>query len=312
MAQPSDFSRTNLDFKAHQAPPTGILGFSFTHRYLHNRIGVVLTDNAQNQYYGNISSRFTVSPVNQRLSDAVYPTDVSNFKGYTQQFNNGLVAHIDYIFNERNKVNVDNFFVYSYLAQARFAVDTTLVGTGRTTPGTGQVFLNNRSLTQPQHIENLKVSGQHRLSSHLLLDWAGVLSQAAKRQPDQANITTDFLIHPDFTQTATYFDGISRQWQRNKDRDYTGIANLVYRTKMGAKATWKSKLGGLYRTKHRTNNEDDYQLNPPTTNSNGARPRENRSGQISMTPSGAYSTPPAQMYTTRITIPPTRSSLRNT
>jgi outer membrane receptor for Fe3+-dicitrate len=146
-AQPGDFSRSNLDFQPKQAPPTGTLGFSYTQRFLKDKIGVVLADNVQNQYYGNISSRFTVTP-GGLSQDSLQATAVSNFKGYTQQLNNGLTAHIDYVFNERNKVNVDNFYVYSYQAQSRLSNDTTLLGTGRTGPGTGQIFLNSRSYTQ--------------------------------------------------------------------------------------------------------------------------------------------------------------------
>ncbi|MDP9042999.1 MAG: TonB-dependent receptor, partial [Bacteroidota bacterium] len=81
-AQPGDFSRSNLDFQARQAPPTGILGFSYTHRFLHDKIGIVIADNVQNQYYGNISSRFTVSPGGSN-SDSLNATSVSNYKGYT-------------------------------------------------------------------------------------------------------------------------------------------------------------------------------------------------------------------------------------
>jgi len=266
-AQPNDFSRSNLDFQSQQAPPTLILGFAYTQRFLHNKFGLVLADNAQNQYYGNISSRYTVSPGGSN-SDSLEATDVSNYKGYTQQFNNGLVAHIDYVFNDNNKVNLDNFYIYSYLAQSKLAQDTTLLGTGRVGPGTGQVFNNDQSFTQHLYIENLKLSGQHTLSPDFQLDWAGVYSIAGKKVPDLATLTTDFLIHPDFSQTATYFDGITRQWMQNQDKDNTGIINLRFQKKLN-NGILELKGGGLYRSKTRYNTEDDYTLKPPTTNSSG-------------------------------------------
>jgi TonB-dependent receptor len=266
-AQPNDFSRSNLDFQPQQAPPTGILGFSYTHRFLHNKIGLVLADNVQNQYYGNISSRFTVSPGGAN-SDSLEATDVSNYKGYTQQLNNGLVAHIDYLFNDRNRINIDNFFIYSYLAQSKLSQDTTLFGTGRTGPGTGQVFNNDQSFVQHEYIENLKLSGQHVLSPNFQIDWAEVYSTAGRKVPDLATLTTDFLINPDFSQTATYFDGITRQWLHNEDKDYTGLLNLKYHKKMSG-GVLELKAGGLYRTKSRFNSEDDYDLKPPTTNGSG-------------------------------------------
>ena len=266
-AQPGDFSRSNLDFQPQQAPPTGTLGFSYTRRFLHNKIGFVLADNVQNQYYGNISTRYTVTPTSI-TSDSLRYLDETDFKGYTQQLNNGLVAHLDYVFNEHNKVNIDNFYIYSYLAQARLSEDTTLLGTGRVGPGTGQIFPNDESFTQHQHIENLKVSGRHILSPKFSLDWAGMISEAGRRVPDLAAIETDYRIQANYTRTATYFDQITRSWLRNDDKDYTGLLNLDYHRNLGG-GYLQLKAGGLYRQKTRYNNEDDYSLKPPSTNSGG-------------------------------------------
>jgi outer membrane receptor protein involved in Fe transport len=268
-AQASDFSKSNLDFQPRQAPPSGTLGFSYTQRFMHNKIGIVLADNVQNQYYGNISSRYTVSPGNAN-TDTLQPTVVTNFKGYTQQLNNGLVGHIDYVFNEKNKVNVDNFYIYSYLAQARLSNDTTLVGTGRVGPGTGQIFVNSQSLTQYQYVENLKVSGRHQLVPNFAFDWAGVLSEAGRRLPDMANVETDLRILPDFSKTATYFDRVTHSWQRNDDRSYSGLFNLDYHKNLNGKDL-QVKAGSLYRYQKRYNNQDDYDL-PSIQDSNGIKP----------------------------------------
>jgi hypothetical protein len=266
-AQPWDFTRSNLDFKPRQSSPSGTLGFSYSQRFMHNKIGIVLADNMQNQYYGNISSRFTVSPTSYN-SDTLGYLDDTNFKGYTQQLNNGMVAHIDYVFNEKNKVNIDNFYIYSLLAQARLSEDTTLLGTGRVGPGTGQIFDVNQTYTQHQHIENLKVSGQHSLSPNLNLDWAAVMSEAGRRVPDLAAVETDYRIQADYSRTGTFFDGITRQWLKNDDKDYTGLLNLNYHKKINGNDL-EFKAGGLYRSKSRFNNEDDYVLRPPSNNGNG-------------------------------------------
>ncbi len=266
-AQPGDFSRSNLDFQPQKAPPTGTLGLSYTHRFLHDKLGFILADNVQNQYYGNISTRYTVTP-SSITSDSLRYLDETDFQGYTQQLNNGLVAHLDYVFNEHNKVNIDNFYIYSYLAQARLSEDTTLLGTGRVGPGTGQIFDNNQSFTQHQHIENLKLSGRHILSPKLSVDWAGMISEAGRKVPDLASIETDYRIQANYSRTATYFDQISRSWLRNDDKDYTGLLNLDYHRSLGS-GYLQLKVGSLYRTKTRYNNEDDYTLKPPSTNSGG-------------------------------------------
>jgi TonB-dependent receptor len=267
----SDFPRSNLDFQPRQAPPTGTFGFSYTRRFMHDKIGVVLADNVQNQYYGNISSRANTTnvqdPTTLQTTDALRYLDLTNYRGYTQQLNNGLVAHIDYAFSDRNRLSIDNFYIYSYLAQSRLSEDTTLLGTGRVGPGTGQVFPSDQSAVQRQHVENLKVAGQHVLVSKdnsrglqtLSLDWAGVLSDAARHVPDLSSLGLDYLIKPDYTRTVTHFDGVSQDWLNNDDKDYSGLVNLDYHKKSKGQDL-QLKAGGLYRTKTRYNNEDDYVL----------------------------------------------------
>src|SRR5579863_2650247 len=268
VVQPGDFSRSNLDFKSEQAPPTVLAGFSFTHRWLKDKLGFVLADNIQNQYYGNISYQAGTTPGND-TTGKLQRTDANNFQQYTQQLNNGLVVHLDYVFNEKNKVNIDDFYLYSYLAQSRFNVDTTLIGTGRVGPGTGQVHLDAVSQTQRTYVDNLRVSGEHYLLPTLKLDWAAIESQAGNRQPDIANISTDFLINGNLTQTATYFDGISRVWQKNSDQEYSGVLNLDYKNKAASGNEVELKAGGLYRYSSRDNTQDEYNLVSPSTNSSG-------------------------------------------
>jgi hypothetical protein len=94
VAQPDDFSRTNLDFNEAKALPTGVLGISFGKRTLHNKLGFLIADNLQNQYYG------TNSQYNQAVPDIYQnmPTisDVAIRRISTQQLNNGLTFHFDY------------------------------------------------------------------------------------------------------------------------------------------------------------------------------------------------------------------------
>ncbi len=136
-AQPDDFSRTNLDFKETTSLPTGVLGFTYGKRFLKNKLGFLIADNFQNQYYG------TNSIYNQAVPDIYLnqPTisDVAVRSISTQQLNNGLTFHLDYNINDRNKIILTNVFLYSYLAQAREIIDTAIKGGngGRTVPGTG-------------------------------------------------------------------------------------------------------------------------------------------------------------------------------
>ena len=279
VAQPNDFSRSNLSFSDATAMPNGIFGVTYGKRYLNNKFGVLVAYNFQNQYYG------TNSIYNQAVPD-IYKnqpsiSDVANRTISTRQMNNGFTAHLDYNINERNKITATSLYVNSYLAQAREEIDTALKGGsgGRTVPGSGPVSKDYTSLTNREYIENLKIEGKHILSKYLLVDWAGVLSTAAKKSPDRANLSIDKKIdtvhasdasgHYNFVSTPYYFDDITRIWQRNNDKDLNFLANLTYRKKI-KHAVLELKTGGLYRHKTRYNLQNEYDLKP-SANSNGVK-----------------------------------------
>jgi len=270
VAQPADFSRSNLDFQPKTALPSTVVGVTYGRRFFGGRLGIIVADNFQNQYYGTDSQ---VNPVVPNPQDGFKPgiTDVSNLTYSNQQLNNGLSLHADFKIDDHNKILLNNVFLYSYLAQARLSIDTSIVGGngGRNGPGTGSIFNDNRSLTQKELLENLKLEGKHILSPHFLFDWAGVLSTSTKKVPDAADISIDHKINADFTSTPYYFDGITRTWQHNNDKDYDGLANLTYKGKIGS-TNIELKAGGLYRHKDRYNAQDEYELRP-TAAANGIK-----------------------------------------
>lgn len=280
VSQPTDFSRSNLDFNEASALPNGTFGITYGKRFLNKKLGALIAYNFQNQYYG------TNSIYNQAVPD-IYknqPTisDVAVRSVATQQMNNGLTAHFDYNFNDRNKIALTNLYINSYLAQAREIIDTALIGGsgGRTVPGSGPVSKDYTSITNHEFIENLKLEGKHILSTHWLLDWAGVLSIAAKKSPDRANISIDKKIDTVHTtnningpynlvSTPYYFDNITRIWQRNNDKDYNFLTNLTYKGKI-KHASLELKTGLLYRHKTRFNLQNEYDLKP-AAGSNGVK-----------------------------------------
>jgi TonB-dependent receptor len=279
LAQPSDFSRSNLDFKPQQPPPTVVAGITYGQRFLNNKLGILVAENFQNQYYGSNSVFNSAAP----NSKGPILSDYANRYFSTQQLNNGLVIHGDYTFNDHNKIVLTNVFLYSYLAQSRTIIDTALIGGngGRTVAGTGPVSTDYTSLTNKQLIENVKLEGHHILSPHFLFDWAGVFSQAGKQTPDRADISvnkkidtvhTNGDIHGpyEFSSTPDYFDQISRVWQHNNDQDLDAILNLTYKTRFSNGLFLQLKTGGLYRHKTRYNQQNSYVLKP-TTGANGVK-----------------------------------------
>jgi len=270
-AKPEDFSRSNLKFQKKQALPTSLLSFTYGKRFLKNKLGVIVSESYQNQYYGTNSQFNIVGPDN---SNNFKPgiTDVANRTYSTQQLNNGLSLHADYNINDKNKIIVNNVFIYSYLAQSRLSIDTSITGGngGRIGAGTGSVFNDNRSFMQKQYVENLKVEGQHILSKHFYFNWAGVYSDATSISPDRADISIDHKINADFSSTPFFFDNISRIWQKNNDKDLSGSGSLSYKSALGNKNSIELKAGGLYRHSTRYNQQDQYTLRP-IANTNGVK-----------------------------------------
>lgn len=274
-AHPGNFSRANLDFVKKNAPLTSLLGFTYGHRYFKNKLGFIISDSYQNQYYGT-NSQFNIAQLDTRPGKGYQPviSDVANRTYSTQQLNNGLSGHIDYRFNDKNKIGLDNVFLYTYIAQSRLSIDTSIIGGngGRVGPGTGSVFNDNRSGIQQQSVENLKLHGTHVLSSHLLFDWAGVYSNAIQKSPDRAQVSTNKLINPDFTSTPDYLYTVSRIWQKSGNKDVSVLANLAYKTGLGKGSSIEIKAGGLYRHSTRHNIQNEYTLRPTPTATGGKSP----------------------------------------
>ncbi|PTQ97853.1 TonB-dependent receptor [Mucilaginibacter yixingensis] len=273
LATPGYFSRANLDFTQKNAPPTALLGFTYGRRFFNNKLGFIVGDSYQNQFYGD-NSQFNNAQVDTRPGKGFQPviSDVANRTYSTQQLNNGLSAHLDYKFDNANKISLDNVFLYTRTAQSRLSIDTSILGGngGRVGPGTGTVFNDNRSTIQNEYVENLKLSGKHLLTQHFMFDWAGVYSNATQVAPDRADITYNHLVNPDFSSTPNYFDNVSRIWQKNGNKDLSAMGNLGYKTGLGDDNSLELKVGGLYRHSTRYNTQNEYSLRPTAT-ANGVK-----------------------------------------
>jgi TonB-dependent receptor len=277
IAQPNDFSRSNLDFTEVQPGPNVVAGITYGNRLFKQKLGLMVAESFQNQYYGS-NSVFNQAAPDVHANGAPTLSDYANRYFSTKQLNNGLTIHLDYSFNERNKISLTSITLYSDLAQARLVIDTSILGGngGRTVPGTGPVSTDYTSLTSQQFLQNIKLDGRHILSKHFLFDWIAAYSYAQKRTPDLADLSLNKKIDTvhttsdahgpyTFVTTPDYFDAITRIWQHNQDQDISGMANLSYRSTIGMDKSLEIKAGGLYRHKIRFNIQDEYDLKPTTT-----------------------------------------------
>jgi outer membrane receptor protein involved in Fe transport len=271
VAQPGDFTRSNLDFKNITAPPTETFSFSYGERLLNKKLGLIIADSYQNLYFGSNTegddgNADPNDPDHRPRINDIYTRSISS-----HQILNNFIAHLDYSFNDKNKIVLDNVLLYSRIEEASFNTDTSITGGngGRTVPGSGPVNFINQSTTSNQLIENLKITGNHVLSKHFQLDWYGAFSDAFVRTPDQAGINSNILItyNPStnqFTTTPNYFDEIDRTWSHNNDKDFSGAGNFTYKTNF-KNTLLELKAGGFYRDKTRYNYEDEYILRPVAT-----------------------------------------------
>lgn len=259
-ATPGDFSRSNLRAVPQQAPPTYLAGLTLGHRYLNNRLGVLVALNTQNQFYGSdgIFNSFTSSPTNQPS-----PFTATSHQTYTQQRNSGLVTHLDFNLNERNKLAFDNVVLLADFAQLTTTIDTALTDQRRG-PGTGTVREYLRTRNTRQVVENAKLSGRHELAPRLLFDWAGVYSLATSNAPDEAQLNFDRVASPQangpIKVSPNSLDGAGHIWQHNRDRDFSALGSLAWQPPVLSGHELEIRVGGLYRDKQRFNVQDAYEL----------------------------------------------------
>ena len=277
VAQPNDFTRSNLDFKNVNPPPASTFSVSYGERFLKNKLGFIIGNSFQNLYFG---SNTEGNDGNANPNDPDHRpriNDITNRSISSHQLLNNLITHLDYKINDKNKIMLDNVLLYSRLEEASVSADTSITGGngGRSVPGSGPVSSVYQSTLTNQIIENFKLSGEHILNTHFKFNWYGAFSDAYVRTPDQADINTNILITYDpvsgkFNKSPDYFDDISRVWAHNEDKDFDGAGNLTYKTNFND-IKLELKAGGLYRHKTRYNYEDQYTLRP-VANNNGGKP----------------------------------------
>jgi TonB-dependent receptor len=92
------------------------------------------------------------------------------------------------------------------------------------------------------------------------LQWSAVYSKATNEVPD--NVTVPLTgVMKDFQERKTTVDDVSRRWEHNSDRDFSGYLNFAYNSTIGsAQVEWTA--GGLFRDKSRSNFYNNYQLRP--------------------------------------------------
>jgi Outer membrane protein beta-barrel family/CarboxypepD_reg-like domain/TonB-dependent Receptor Plug Domain len=266
-AQPDDFTRANLVFTPKTSLPYASAGLTFGKRFFQHKLGLIVSATFQNLYTGADNTLYGTS-IDQNNQPFVNGVNVRSYS--TQQIRSGLNAKLDFNLNEKNQLTFTNIYLNLQSVESRHSTDTSFT-TFRTGPGTGQVSILNRSEYSIQGIETATLQGKHQILNNLILNWTELYSIATNKAPDQAEESSDLFINSAHESSAQYFDGVSRYWQHNKDRDYSGEAAFTYTISIfNHFVEWKA--GGLYRTKSRSNYRNDYTLRPVPDSITGGKP----------------------------------------
>lgn len=265
LAKPEDFTRDNLNYTKKSFTPNALGSLSIGNRFFNQKLGVMLGGSYQHTYRGYNSIFNPGEYLDQPNADGVLYVKHAYVRDYSTEITRtGLNAKVDYRFNDRNKISLYSFTAVLADAQTRIGRDT-LQPAPRTAPGIGQVWYLNRSKYQRQTISSNTLQGEHDLlPSRLKLDWSAVYSKATSIIPDLTEYEYDGGFYKDGTKEEPYqhpniLQPYSRAWWKNNDRDYAGYLNLAY-TGHAGNIPFKATVGGLYRTKHRDNFYQNYNM----------------------------------------------------
>src|SRR5258708_6094120 len=257
-ATPANFPLGNLNYSNKSTPINGTLGLTVGDRFLNKKLGVILSASYQNFYKGSISERLVpdAQPLPSPAANTLNPSDA-----YTRQYNTqtnriGIQNKIDYIFNNRHKISLFNLYLHQNEYETRYTPDS-VVGLN-SSPTQATVTPEYSSRRQIQNIYNATLHGDHQLSNKVKVDCAGVYSIAKQEIPYMATYKFDLqvksnagkVVEADSTIPVGTANVMTRTWQHNKDQDYAGYANLIYKPTIFNREV-ECATGGVYRSKTR-------------------------------------------------------------
>lgn len=273
VATPYDFTYKNFDYKKRTNPANSMFGFAIGNRFLKNKkLGVMLAGSYQSLYRG--ANTTWLKPNNQPQPGNVPSFDDIYIRRYnTQQTRYGLHSKIDYIINSKNKLSLYNIYMKLNEVQNRETVDTSL-SIGRSGVGTGNTYVLFRSRVKEQSIYNSTLQGDHTLFNNFTIKWSAVYSLAKAQLPDWSQYQTVRVVGYDINGNPTATQPVLnipfyRIWMSNSDQDVAGYLNTSYKTHVRNNELTIS-VGGLYRSKHRENKYNEWDLVPKTDSSGQA------------------------------------------
>lgn len=257
-----DFTTSNLDYHHLSAPVNTQFGITAGDRLLNNKLGILVSVSRQDFYRGSNSTYLAPNP--QPLpGNLPFYSDALARQYSTQTTRTGINNKIDYIFNDKNKISLYNFYLHQREYETRFTADTVL-GI-QSAGGVTEVNDEYRSTTVGQNMYNGALKGEHQLTDAFRLTWTGAYSIAKRSAPDQASYQEENDLYANSAGVVNQIDStalsMERRWRHNTDRDLSGYLDMVYDTRIAHRDV-EFSFGSMYRHKTRTNYDNDYKLVP--------------------------------------------------
>jgi hypothetical protein len=266
----NDFSKDNLHFTTHPAPPDVLFNMSAGKRFASRKAGIMFAADYQRMRRGS-DDEYIPQNEEPQLGNKPNLTDFIKRRYDNAMTRIGLHNKWDYEINARNRLSLYQFYIREEDAEARISVDTNLVQ-GRSVPGTGRINLYQRSRVHLQTLYNSTLQGEHQIANSWRVSWVAAYSAATSLYPDWAELTanTSRLQATDgsIIQTPLLLTPLNRLWLHNSEKDISGSVNIEHSPSLFHKRVSFS-TGGLFRSKTRNNFYNAYTFVPAQTTSGG-------------------------------------------
>lgn len=256
LATPADFSLDQFKYTDKRALPDVSAGISAGSRFFDGRLGVMFGGSFQNTYRFNRSTYFSPSTTVNVGNEPAF--DDLLLRAYSTQIRRtGAHGKIDWRIDDENNISLYLLYLNLFEAQNRSTVDSVM--RAKPGPGSGVVRQRERSRTQAQDVWHASLHGDHKISEMFDVDWSFALSKATNDLPGWAEFSTEHSVSGgQMVREPVIIPILTYTWQRNSDTDLNASANVKY-----SPTKWLTlQAGGLFRTKHRYNYHNSYDLFP--------------------------------------------------
>ncbi|HEY9048189.1 MAG TPA: TonB-dependent receptor [Ohtaekwangia sp.] len=259
-AQPSDFTKKNLETNNIKPIPDALASLSYGNRFVHNKLGLMVGGSFQNTYRGTKSLWFDYD-TDKFGSNLPSLRSVQDRHYSTQQIRGALHTRLDYKINDQHELKLYSGY-YKLLNHETREIKETFLDGRNYDPSAGDAILqySTRTKTTNQAIFTTSLQGNHKLAEPLTLNWSGVYSRATNDQPDNARFIRNGELKDFVEQPQTVERRNPRQWMNNTDIDRTGYINFIFQP-----SSWQNSLlkaGGMYRNKNRDSYFNRYFFDP--------------------------------------------------